>query len=140
MKISKKKSKETPGNDDLNSWFICPKCKNSIPLISQFYSEEEKKWLLEIRCSCFKDSFLYMDIHEFLKLKSNPKNIKEILFKNYLGNSFDNKGKTNFCKKCEKIMSNDELEEHKEHPIVDLVEKAMEIDKKLEILIRIFIK
>ena len=131
MKISKKKSKETPGNDDLNSWFICPKCKSSIPLISQFYSEEEKKWLLEIRCSCIKDSFLYMDIHEFLKLKSNPKNIKEILFKNYLGNSFDNKGKTKFCEKCEKILTNDELEEHKDHPIIDLVEEAAEIDKKI---------
>jgi len=131
MKISKKKSKETPGNDDLNSWFICPKCKNSIPLISQFYSEEQKKWLLEIRCPCIKESFLYIDVNEFLKLKSSPKNIKEILFKNYLGNTFDSKGKTKFCKKCERIINNDEIEEHKEHPIVDLVEEAMEIDKKI---------
>ena len=40
-----------------------------------------------------------MDISEFLRLKSSPKNIKEILFINYIENGLENKGKTQYCKK-----------------------------------------
>ena len=74
----------TPGKDSLDFWFICPKCKNSIPFLSHFYSEEKQKWQIEIRCSCEKNSSYSMDISEFLRLKSSPKNIKEILFINYI--------------------------------------------------------
>ena len=48
---SKTKTGETPGKEELNAWFICPKCKNSIPLLNHFFSEEKQKWQLEIRCS-----------------------------------------------------------------------------------------
>ena len=79
----------TPGKDSLDFWFICPKCKNSIPFLSHFYSEEKQKWQIEIRCSCEKNSSYSMDISEFLRLKSSPKNIKEILFINYIENGLD---------------------------------------------------
>ena len=65
---TQKKSKETSENSDF--WFICPKCQNSIPLLSHFYSEEKQKWQIEIQCSCQKNSSYSMDISEFLKLKS----------------------------------------------------------------------
>ena len=122
---------ETPGKENNNSWFICPKCKNSIPLLSHFFSEEKQKWQLEIRCSCEKNSSFSMDIQEFLKLKSSPKNIKEILFINYIENGLENKGKTLYCKKCDKILDNNILDKHKEHPILNLIEEANNIDNKL---------
>ena len=122
---------ETPGKDSNSAWFICPKCKNSIPLLSHFFSEEKQKWQLEIRCSCEKNSSFSMDIQEFLKLKSSPKNIKEILFINYIENGLENKGKTLYCKKCDKILDNNILDKHKEHPILNLIEEANNIDNKL---------
>ena len=127
-----KKSNETPGKDDQNIWFICPKCKNSIPLLSHFYSEEKQKWQLEIRCSCEKNTSFSMDIQEFLKLKTAPKNIKEILFINYIENGLENKGKTIYCKKCDKILDNNSLNKHKEHPILNLIEEANNIDSQLD--------
>ena len=120
------KQGETPGKDNLEFWFICPKCKNSIPFLSHFYSEEKQKWQIEIRCSCEKYSSFSMDISEFLKLKSSPKNIKEILFINYIENGLENKGKTLYCKKCEKILdnNNESLEKHKEHTVLNLLEES----------------
>ena len=129
--ISKSKSIETPGKEDNNAWFICPKCKNSIPLLSHFFSEEKQKWQLEIRCSCEKNASFCMDIQEFLKLKSSPKNIKEILFINYIENGLENKGKTLYCKKCDKILDNNNLDKHKEHPILNLLEEANNLDNRL---------
>ena len=129
--ISKSKSIETPGKEDNNAWFICPKCKNSIPLLSHFFSEEKQKWQLEIRCSCEKNASFCMDIQEFLKLKSSPKNIKEILFINYIENGLENKGKTLYCKKCDKILDNNNLDKHKEHPILNLIEEANNLDNRL---------
>ena len=127
----KNKASDTPKKEE-NIWFICPKCKNSIPLLSHFYSEEKQKWQLEIRCSCEKNSSFYMDIEEFLKLKSNPKNIKEILFINYIENGLENKGKTLYCKKCDKILDNNSLEKHKEHPILNLIEEAENMEKQMD--------
>ena len=130
--LSKTKQNETPGKEDTSAWFICPKCKNSIPLLSHFYSEEKQKWQLEIRCSCEKNSSINMDIQEFLKSKTSPKNIKEILFINYIENGLENKGKTLFCKKCNKILDNNTLDKHKEHAILNLIEEANNIDNQLE--------
>ena len=133
MKNSNKfKSSETPGKDDKNIWFICPKCKNSIPLLTHFYSEEKQKWQLEIRCSCEKNSSFNMDIQEFLKLKTSPKNIKEILFINYIENGLENKGKTIYCKKCDKILDNNSIEKHKDHPKLNLIEEASNLDSQLD--------
>ena len=132
MKTSTKgKVNETPRKEE-NVWFICPKCKNSIPLLSHFFSEEKQKWQLEIRCSCEKNSSFFMDIQEFLKLKSSPKNIKEILFINYIENGLENKGKTLYCKKCDKILDNNSLEKHKEHPILNLIEEAKNIENQID--------
>ena len=122
---------ETSGKESNSAWFICPKCKNSIPLLSHFFSEEKQKWQLEIRCSCEKNSSFSMDIQEFLKLKSSPKNIKEILFINYIENGLENKGKTLYCKKCDKILDNNIIDKHKEHPIINLIEEANNMDNKL---------
>ena len=134
MKSSSKKIIETPGKEDQNAWFICPKCKNSIPLLTHFFSEENQKWQLEIRCSCDKNSSFSMDIQDFLKSKTSPKNIKEILFINYIENGLENKGKTQYCKKCEKILDNDNnsLEKHKDHNIINLIEEAKTIDSLLD--------
>ena len=126
------KQKETPGKESLDFWFICPKCKNSIPLLTHFYSEEKQKWQIEIRCPCEKNSSFSMDIPEFLRLKSSPKNIKEILFINYIENGLENKGKTLYCKKCEKILDNESLEKHKEHPILNLLEESKNVDSLIE--------
>ena len=126
-----KKSDETPGIDTSDFWFICPKCKNSIPLISHFYSEEKQKWQIEVRCSCQKNSSFCMDISEFLKLKSSPKNIKEILFINYIENGLENKGKTLYCKKCEKILDNESKEKHNDHHIINLLEESKNLDNKI---------
>ena len=134
------KQGETPGKDNLEFWFICPKCKNSIPFLSHFYSEEKQKWQIEIRCSCEKYSSFSMDISEFLKLKSSPKNIKEILFINYIENGLENKGKTLYCKKCEKILdnNNESLEKHKEHTILNLLEESKNVDNTIENIISEF--
>ena len=134
------KQGETPGKDSLEFWFICPKCKNSIPFLSHFYSEEKQKWQIEIRCSCEKYSSFSMDISEFLKLKSSPKNIKEILFINYIENGLENKGKTLYCKKCEKILdnNNESLEKHKEHTVLNLLEKSKNVDNTIENIISEF--
>ena len=128
---TKGKINENPRKEE-NAWFICPKCKNSIPLLSHFFSEEKQKWQLEIRCSCEKNSSFYMDIQEFLKLKSSPKNIKEILFINYIENGLENKGKTLYCKKCDKVLDNNSLEKHKEHPILNLIEEAKNIENQID--------
>ena len=124
----------TPGKEVQDFWFICPKCKNSIPFLSHFYSEEKQKWQIEIRCSCEKNSSYSMDISEFLKLKSSPKNIKEILFINYIENGLENKGKTLYCKKCEKILDNDNesLEKHNEHTILNLIDESKTVDDLIE--------
>ena len=127
----KKKASDTPRKEE-NTWFICPKCKNSIPLLSHFYSEEKQTWQLEIRCSCEKNSSFHMDLQEFLKIKSNPKNIKEILFINYIENGLENKGKTLYCKKCDKILDNNSLEKHKEHQILNLIEEVEKIEKQID--------
>ena len=134
------KQGETPGKDNLEFWFICPKCKNSIPFLSHFYSEEKQKWQIEIRCSCEKYSSFSMDISEFLKLKSSPKNIKEILFINYIENGLENKGKTLYCKKCEKILdnNNESLEKHKDHTILNLLEESKNVDNTIENIISEF--
>ena len=134
------KQGETPGKDSLEFWFICPKCKNSIPFLSHFYSEEKQKWQIEIHCSCEKYSSFSMDISEFLKLKSSPKNIKEILFINYIENGLENKGKTLYCKKCEKILdnNNESLEKHKEHTILNLLEESKNVDNIVENIISEF--
>ena len=134
------KQGETPGKDNLEFWFICPKCKNSIPFLSHFYSEEKQKWQIEIRCSCEKYSSFSMDISEFLKLKSSPKNIKEILFINYIENGLENKGKTLYCKKCEKILdnNNESLEKHKEHTVLNLLEESKNVDNIVENIISEF--
>ena len=134
------KQGETPGKDNLEFWFICPKCKNSIPFLSHFYSEEKQKWQIEIRCSCEKYSSFSMDISEFLKLKSSPKNIKEILFINYIENGLENKGKTLYCKKCEKILdnNNESLEKHKEHTVLNLLEESKNVDNTIENIISEF--
>ncbi len=134
------KQGETPGKDSLEFWFICPKCKNSIPFLSHFYSEEKQKWQIEIRCSCEKYSSFSMDISEFLKLKSSPKNIKEILFINYIENGLENKGKTLYCKKCEKILdnNNESLEKHKEHTVLNLLEESKNVDNIVENIISEF--
>ena len=134
------KQGETPGKDNLEFWFICPKCKNSIPFLSHFYSEEKQKWQIEIRCSCEKYSSFSMDISEFLKLKSSPKNIKEILFINYIENGLENKGKTLYCKKCEKILdnNNESLEKHKEHTVLNLLEESKNVDNIIENIISEF--
>ena len=134
------KQGETPGKDFQEFWFICPKCKNSIPLLSHFYSEEKQKWQIEIRCSCEKYSSFCMDISEFLKLKSSPKNIKEILFINYIENGLENKGKTLYCKKCEKILDNDNesLEKHKDHNILNLLEESKNVDDLVENIVSEF--
>ena len=136
------KQGETPGKDSLEFWFICPKCKNSIPFLSHFYSEEKQKWQIEIRCSCEKYSSFSMDISEFLKLKSSPKNIKEILFINYIENGLENKGKTLYCKKCEKILdnNNESLEKHKEHTVLNLLEESKNVDNTIENIISEFYK
>ena len=125
---------QTPGKEVQDFWFICPKCKNSIPFLSHFYSEEKQKWQIEIRCSCEKNSSYSMDISEFLQLKSSPKNIKEILFINYIENGLENKGKTLYCKKCEKILDNDSesLEKHNEHTILNLIEESKNVDDLIE--------
>ena len=124
---------KTPlGKDETNAWFICPRCKNSIPLLSHYFSEEKQKWQIEIRCSCEKNSSFSMDIQEFLKLKTNPKNIKEILFINYIENGLENKGKTLFCKNCHKILDNDTINKHKEHNILNLIEEANKIDNQFD--------
>jgi hypothetical protein len=124
---------KTPlGKDETNTWFICPRCKNSIPLLSHYFSEEKQKWQIEIRCSCEKNSSFSMDIQEFLKLKTNPKNIKEILFINYIENGLENKGKTLFCKNCHKILDNDTINKHKEHNILNLIEEANKIDNQFD--------
>ena len=75
-----------------------------------------------------------MDIQDFLKSKTSPKNIKEILFINYIENGLENKGKTQYCKKCEKILDNDNnsLEKHKDHNIINLIEEAKTIDSLLD--------
>ena len=135
---SNMKQKETPGKETLDFWFICPKCKNSIPLLSHFYSEEKQKWQIEIRCSCEKNSSYSMDISEFLRLKSSPKNIKEILFINYIENGLDNKGKTLYCKKCEKILDNESLEKHNDHAILNLLEESKKVDDSIEKIISEF--
>ena len=134
------KQGETPGKDSLEFWFICPKCKNSIPFLSHFYSEEKQKWQIEIRCSCEKYSSFSMDISEFLKLKSSPKNIKEILFINYIENGLENKGKTLYCKKCEKILdnNNESLEKHKDHTVLNLLEESKNVDNIIENIISEF--
>ena len=132
------KQKETPGKETLDFWFICPKCKNSIPLLSHFYSEEKQKWQIEIRCSCEKNSSYSMDISEFLRLKSSPKNIKEILFINYIENGLENKGKTLYCKKCEKILDNESLEKHNDHAILNLLEESKKVDDSIEKIISEF--
>ena len=134
------KQGETPGKDNLEFWFICPKCKNSIPFLSHFYSEEKQKWQIEIRCSCEKYSSFSMDISEFLKLKSSPKNIKEILFINYIENGLENKGKTLYCKKCEKILdnNNESLEKHKDHTVLNLLEESKNVDNIIENIISEF--
>ena len=132
---SNMKQKETPGKETLDFWFICPKCKNSIPLLSHFYSEEKQKWQIEIRCSCEKNSSYSMDISEFLRLKSSPKNIKEILFINYIENGLENKGKTLYCKKCEKILDNESLEKHNDHAILNLLEESKKVDDSIEKII-----
>ena len=134
------KQGETPGKDSLEFWFICPKCKNSIPFLSHFYSEEKQKWQIEIRCSCEKYSSFSMDISEFLKLKSSPKNIKEILFINYIENGLENKGKTLYCKKCEKILdnNNESLEKHKDHTVLNLLEESKNVDNTIENIISEF--
>ena len=129
---------ETPGKDNQDFWFICPRCRNSIPQLSHFYSEEKQKWQIEIRCTCEKNSSFSMDISEFLKLRSSPKNIKEILFINYIENGLENAGKTLYCKKCEKILDNDSLEKHKEHTILNLIEEAKNIDNSIENIISDF--
>ena len=135
---SNMKQKETPGKETLDFWFICPKCKNSIPLLSHFYSEEKQKWQIEIRCSCEKNSSYSMDISEFLRLKSSPKNIKEILFINYIENGLENKGKTLYCKKCEKILDNESLEKHNDHAILNLLEESKKVDDSIEKIISEF--
>ena len=135
---SNMKQKETPGKETLDFWFICPKCKNSIPLLSHFYSEEKQKWQIEIRCSCEKNSSYSMDISEFLRLKSSPKNIKEILFINYIENGLENKGKTFYCKKCEKILDNESLEKHNDHAILNLLEESKKVDDSIEKIISEF--
>ena len=124
----------TPGKESQDFWFICPKCKNSIPFLSHFYSEEKQKWQIEIRCSCEKNSSYSMDISEFLRLKTSPKNIKEILFINYIENGLENKGKTLYCKKCEKILDNDSetLEKHNEHTILNLIDESKKVDDLIE--------
>ena len=127
---TQKKSKETSENSDF--WFICPKCQNSIPLLNHFYSEEKQKWQIEIQCSCQKNSSYSMDISEFLKLKSTSKNIKEILFINYIENGLENKGKTLYCKKCEKILDNETLEKHNDHHIINLLEESKNIDNMIQ--------
>ena len=48
------KQKETPGKETLDFWFICPKCKNSIPLLSHFYSEEKQKCILDLKYSSWE--------------------------------------------------------------------------------------
>ena len=126
------KKNETPGKEKFDFWFICPKCKNSIPLLSHFYSEEKQKWQIEIRCSCEKNKSFSMDISEFLRLKSSPKNIKEILFINYIENGLENKGKTQYCKKCDKILDNDSLEKHKDHTIINLLEESKTVDESID--------
>ena len=135
---SNMKQKETPGKETLDFWFICQKCKNSIPLLSHFYSEEKQKWQIEIRCSCEKNSSYSMDISEFLRLKSSPKNIKEILFINYIENGLENKGKTLYCKKCEKILDNESLEKHNDHAILNLLEESKKVDDSIEKIISEF--
>ena len=135
---SNMKQKETPRKETLDFWFICPKCKNSIPLLSHFYSEEKQKWQIEIRCSCEKNSSYSMDISEFLRLKSSPKNIKEILFINYIENGLENKGKTLYCKKCEKILDNESLEKHNDHAILNLLEESKKVDDSIEKIISEF--
>ena len=135
---SNMKQKETPGKETLDFWFICPKCKNSIPLLSHFYSEEKQKWQIEIRCSCEKNLSYSMDISEFLRLKSSPKNIKEILFINYIENGLENKGKTLYCKKCEKILDNESLEKHNDHAILNLLEESKKVDDSIEKIISEF--
>jgi WD40 repeat protein len=132
------KHKENEGKENLDFWFICPKCKNSIPLLSHFYSEEKQKWQIEIRCSCEKNSSYSMDISEFLRLKSSPKNIKEILFINYIENGLENKGKTLYCKKCEKILDNESLEKHNDHAILNLLEESKKVDDSIEKIISEF--
>ena len=134
MKIPiKSKISEALGKEENNNWFICPKCKNSIPLLSHFFSEEKQKWLIEIRCSCQKNAFS-MDIEEFLKVKINPKNIKEILFINYIENGLENKGKTHFCKNCLKILDNNSFDKHKGHSIINLIEEAKKVDDSFHLL------
>ena len=128
----------TPGKEVQDFWFICPKCKNSIPFLSHFYSEEKQKWQIEIRCSCEKNSSYSMDISEFLRLKSSPKNIKEILFINYIENGLENKGKTLYCKKCEKILDNESLEKHNDHAILNLLEESKKVDDSIEKIISEF--
>ena len=130
----------TPGKEVQDFWFICPKCKNSIPFLSHFYSEEKQKWQIEIRCSCEKNTSYSMDISEFLKLKSSPKNIKEILFINYIENGLENVGKTLYCKKCEKILDNDNetLEKHKDHHILNLIEESKNVDDLIENIVSEF--
>ena len=125
---------ETPGKEIQDFWFICPRCRNSIPQLSHFYSEEKQKWQIEIQCSCQKNSSYSMDISEFLKLKSSPKNIKEILFINYIENGLENKGKTLYCKKCEKILDNDSesLEKHNEHTILNLIDESKNVDNLIK--------
>ena len=129
---------ETPGKENQDFWFICPRCRNSIPQLSHFYSEEKHKWQIEIRCTCEKNSSFSMDISEFLKLKSSPKNIKEILFINYIENGLENVGKTLYCKKCEKILDNESVEKHKDHLILNLIEESKNIDNSIENIISDF--
>jgi WD40 repeat protein len=79
-----------------------------------------------------------MDISEFLRLKSSPKNIKEILFINYIENGLENKGKTLYCKKCEKILDNESLEKHNDHAILNLLEESKKVDDSIEKIISEF--
>ena len=43
-----------------------------------------------------------------------------------------NKGKTLYCKKCEKILDNETLEKHNDHHIINLLEESKNIDNMIQ--------
>ena len=121
----------TPKKEIRNVWFICQKCKHNIPSLSPYYSPINKTWEIEIRCSCDNKSYS-MTLGELLKNKSIPIDIKEILFSQYQDKDSENTGKTYYCKKCDLYLSDNLVEEHKKHNLINLKDEANKVDQLIE--------
>lgn len=121
-------------NTNESSWFICQKCKNKIPLITQFFSEDTETLQIEVRCSCQKNLPYYVKLDEYNKTKSTPENIKEILFIDYIENGLESNDKNLYCENCEKVITEESmLQKHKDHKIINLSEEDQKIDiEKIE--------